>query len=204
MAVAGALADTTGGWAFAPILAWLLHDGRFLADPNDLTRALALHLAAAGAPLVRLRLSLRAEAPPLAGWAAVWTRGQPLDRDRVAHAGLGGQAAHAGLERHAAYVGSPLEHIDRTGTPFRLRLDRPVPAAADPLLHRLAAQGATDYLALPMPFADGRMASLVTVTDRLGGFRLEDVGKFEALASALSPVLEAAAARHLARIAGPA
>ncbi|MDR6289506.1 adenylate cyclase [Inquilinus ginsengisoli] len=193
--IAAVLADATGGWALAPILAWLLHDGRFLADPNDLTRALALRLAAAGAPLVRLRLSLRAEAPPLAGWAAVWSRGQPLDRDRV---------ARTGLERHAAYVGSPLEHIDRTGTPFRLRLDRPVPAAAHPLLHRLAAQGATDYLALPMPFADGRMASLVAVTDRLGGFRLEDVGKFEALASALSPVLEAAAARHLARIAGPA
>ncbi|KGM33265.1 hypothetical protein P409_16800, partial [Inquilinus limosus MP06] len=65
-------------------------------------------------------------------------------------------------------------------------------------------QGATDYLALPMPFADGRMASLVAVTDRCGGFGADDIGQLGALAEALSPVLEAAAARHLARMQRPA
>lgn len=187
------LMDATAGWALAPILSWLFREGRFLADPNRLTWDLAQRLSAAGAPLVRLRLSLRADAPRLAGWAAVWTRGQPLDRNRV---------AHPGLRSHPAYVGSPLEHLDRTGTPFRLRLEAEMPAAAHPLLHRLAAQGATDYLALPMPFGDGRMASLVAVTDRLGGFGPDDVGKLAALADGLSPVLEAATARHLAQIGG--
>lgn len=192
---AEALADATSGWVLAPVLFWLFREGRFLADPNDLTRALALRLVDAGAPLVRLRLSLRADGPRLAGWAAVWTRGQPLDRDRV---------ARAGLQRLPAYIGSPLEHLDRTGTAFRLRLESAVPEAAHPLLHRLAAQGATDYLALPMPFADGRMASLAAVTDRCGGFRPDDIGKLEALAEWLSPVQEAAAARHLARMQGRA
>lgn len=192
---AAALADTTGGWALAPILLWLFREGRFLADPNELTQAVALRLVDAGAPLVRLRLSLRADGSRLAGWAAVWTRGQPLDRDRV---------ARAGLLRLPAYLGSPLEHLDRTGTAFRLRLESAVPPSAHPLLHRLAAQGATDYLALPMPFADGRMASLVAVTDRCGGFRPDDIGKLEALAEGLSPVLEAAAARHLAQIGASA
>lgn len=191
----GAFAAADDGWALAPVLSWLFREGRFLDDPNELTQALALRLVEAGAPLVRLRLSLRADGPRLAGWAAVWTRGQPPDRDRV---------ARTGLQRSPAYIGSPLEHIDRTGTPFRLRLEPAVPAAAHPLLHRLAAQGATDYLALPMPFADGRMASLVAVTDRCGGFGAADTGKLEALAEALSPVLEAAAARHLARMQGPA
>ena len=191
----GALAEAGEGWALAPILSWLFREGRFLADPNALTRGLALRLVEAGAPLVRLRLSLRADGPQLDGWAAVWTRGRPLDRDRV---------AQAGLRRSPAYLGSPLEHLDRTGTAFRLRLEAAVPDAAHPLLHRLAAQGATDYLALPMPFADGRMASLVAVTDRCGGFGAGDIAKLEALAEALSPVLEAAAARHLARMQGPA
>ncbi|MGK9169157.1 hypothetical protein KXR53_22770 [Inquilinus limosus] len=36
------LADATGGWALAPILLWLFREGRFLADPNELTRPLAL------------------------------------------------------------------------------------------------------------------------------------------------------------------
>ncbi|MGK9232915.1 hypothetical protein KXS07_14785 [Inquilinus limosus] len=193
--MAEALADGTSGWALAPVLLWLFREGRFLSDPNELTRALALRLVEAGAPLVRLRLSLRADGPHLAGWAAVWTRGQPLDRDRV---------ARTGLETLPAYRGSPLEHVDRTGTAFRLRLEPAVPASAHPLLHRLAAQGATDYLALPMPFADGRMASLVAVTDRCGGFRPDDIDKLATLTGGLSPVLEAAAARHLARIQGQA
>jgi adenylate cyclase len=189
------LVEAGDGWALAPVLSWLFREGRFLADPNELTGALALRLVGAGAPLVRLRLSLRADGPRLAGWAAVWTRGQPLDRDRV---------ARRGLQRLPAYLGSPLEHIDRTGTVFRLRLEPAVPDSAHPLLHRLAAQGATDYLALPMPFADGRMASLAAVTDRCGGFGATDIGKLEALAEGLSPVLEAAAAQHLAWMQGPA
>jgi adenylate cyclase len=191
----GGLAAAGGRWAVAPVLSWLFRKGRFLADPNELTQALALRLSEAGAPLVRLRLSLRADGPRLDGWSAVWTRGRPLDRDRV---------AQAGLCRSPAYIGSPLEHLDRTGTAFRLRLEPAVATAAHPLLHRLAAQGATDYLALPMPFTDGRMASLAAVTDRCGGFVADDIGKLEALAEALSPVLEAAVARHLARIQGQA
>lgn len=191
----GALAEAGEGWALAPILSWLFREGRFLADPNALTQAPALRLVEAGAPIVRLRLSLRADGARLDGWAAVWTRGRPLDRDQV---------ARKGLEQSPAYIGSPLAHVDRTGTAFRLRLEPAVPAAAHPLLHRLAAQGATDYLALPMPFADGRMASLAAVTDRCGGFGADDIGKLQGLAEALSPVLEAAAARHLARMQGRA
>lgn len=37
------------------MLDWLFREGRFIADPNELTAALGARLVAAGVPLVRLR-----------------------------------------------------------------------------------------------------------------------------------------------------
>ncbi|MDJ0949528.1 MAG: adenylate/guanylate cyclase domain-containing protein [Alphaproteobacteria bacterium] len=184
------LTGTDEGWAPAPILDWLFREGRFLTDPNELTRELGIRMHEAGAPIVRLRLAMRTLHPLLAGWSAVWQASGELERDRV--------ATH-GLERKASYVGSPLAHVRRTRTSFRRRLDASLGATDHALLHDLAAQGATDYLAMPLVFTTGQSAAMVVVTDRAGGFTETDLSKFEALAVIVSPILEVASAHTLAR-----
>jgi len=177
-----------GGWPLAPVVDWLLDEGRFLGDPNELTAALATHLVDAGAPLVRLRLAMRTLHPLETGWSAIWEAGGRLEPDRV--------ATH-GLERKASFVGSPLEILRQTRTTFRRRLG----ALGDDdhrLLHDLKAQGASDYLAVPLTFSTGQSAAMVLVTDRDGGFADADVAQFEALAAILSPLLETIAAHRLA------
>lgn len=193
--IGAAFGRETGGWALAPVLDWLFHDGRFVPDPNDLTAALGERLAAAGAPVVRLRLSMRTLHPLLTGWSAVWEKGGRLERDRV--------ATH-GLEQRASYVGSPLERVASTRQPFRRRLEAGLEAADHRLLHELAAQGATDYLAVPLLFTTGQTAAMVVVSARPGGFEDDDLAKMDLLAAALSPILETAAAHHLARIVAAA
>ena len=182
--IAATLADRTPGWPIVGTLAWLASEGRFLDDPNELTRQLGDHLNSAGAPLIRLRLSVRFDDDlPIKGWAAVWQLGHPFQADRI-----GGPD----LKSSPGYIGSPLEILDRTRQPFRTRLDREALNGAHRILKELAAQGATDYVALPMPYASGHLASMVIVTDRIGGFQKSDISKFKVLALTLASALEAA------------
>jgi len=176
------------GWVPQPVIDWLYLEGRLIADPNELTGALAERLVAAGAPIVRLRLALRTLHPLMAAWLATWEAGR-LERDEV--------ALH-GLEQRASYLGSPLEQVERSGRSFRRRLEARLGERDHPLLHALAARGATDDLALPVSFVSGQKAGLVAVTDRPGGLSDQDLHKLEALGVALTPIIEAMAARHLA------
>ena len=57
-------------------------------------------------------------------------------------------------------------------------------------MSELAAQGASDYLAIPLRVYSIGLASLVVVTDRIGGFDEKDMVKFGVLAEAIAPVFE--------------
>lgn len=166
------------------MLGWLLREGRFIADPNELTAALGARLVAAGAPVVRLRISMRMLHPLWTGWTAIWEAGGALQRDSL--------TPH-GLEGRATYIGSPLAHVAETRTAFRRRLEGALSEADHYLLHDLKAKGASDYLALPLGFTSGQSAALVAVTDRAGGFADADIEGFQAIAAGLSPILEVAA-----------
>ena len=70
-----------------------------------------------------------------------------------------------------------LEALDRTTT-------RPIRAD-------LAAQGASNYFALPTRASAMGLASITVLTDRMGGFEDEDIKKSEVLVSASAPTFEA-------------
>ena len=172
------------------MLEWLLGEGRHLAL-DALAEGLGRRLVAAGAPLDRLRLSMRTVHPLVTGRTAVWHRDRGLEP--------AGAAPH-GLERRDTYVNSPLAVIASTAAPFRRRLDRGLGTADHYLLHDLAAEGMTDYLALPLRFGEGGgRGALVAATRRAGGFDDGDLAKFGALALVLSPLLEVLRGQDVAR-----
>lgn len=175
------------GWSVAPVVDWLLRDGRLHPDPRELVDTLAAHLLGAGVPLWRLRLGFFAIHPQIAAWAYVWMRGRPTHEEKFAH----------GVRQTPAYLGSPAQRMIDSGTPVRYRLDR-LTAGDHRLLHELAAEGGTDYALFPLRFSDGSRNVFALATDAPQGFSEHDMANFEVLSHALGAVLEVGATRRIA------
>lgn len=182
-------AKSMQAWPLEPVIDWLLDEGRFLPAIETLTVGLAERLVASGAPVSRLRVSVRLLHPLVAAMSAVWEQGgAPAKSIPAAH----------GLEQRAGYLGSPLEHIARTRQPFRRRLADGLTPDDHAVLHEVAAAGATDYLALPMRFSTGLYGSLTIATDRAGGFDDRDIAQVRQLTRVLAPIVEARVSLRLA------
>jgi adenylate cyclase len=169
-------------WPLEPVVDWLLDEGRFLTSIDALAAGLGAQLLAAGAPIARMRLSVRILHPLIAAMSAIWQRDGTIAED---------VRDVQGFSQDAAYVGSPLEHIARTGKPYRRRLSEGLGPDDHDVLHEIAAMGATDYLALPMRFSSGARGSITVATDRQAGFNDSDIAKLERLALVMSPIVEA-------------
>jgi len=168
-------------WDPGPIIDWLLEEGRFLADVDDVARRLGERMHASGAPLWRLRLSMRTLHPLMTAITSVWER----DSDATTFI----ETPH-GLEGRSGYIGSPLEIIARTRRPLRKRLAEALSETDHNVLHDLKARGGTDYFGLPMKFSNVATASLVFTTDSKGGFSERDIENFTRIASILAPITE--------------
>lgn len=174
-------------WTVAPVIDWLLREGRLLNDTAALVEQLAGRLVAAGAPLWRLRIGFFTIHPQLAAVAHIWTRG----------AGVRIESIPYGIERTGAWIGSPVQKMIESRSPVRVRLDR-IGANDHPVLHELAAAGGRDYLLLPLAFSDGSLHVFAAATDDKDGFSEHDLHSLGALSHPLAAVLEASATRRVA------
>ena len=175
-------------WDSGPIIDWLLDEGRFLDELDDLVSQLGVRMLTSGAPLWRLRLSMRTLHPLLAAVSSVWER----DEDSTTRI----ETPH-GLEGRSGYIGSPLEIMGRTGTAFRKRLTLPLSGADHNVLHDLKARGGTDYFGIPLRFSDATTASLVVTTDAEDGFCDRDIEQVIGIASVLAPIVEVFRSRRV-------
>ena len=172
-------------WKPEPIVEWLITEGRLLRAPADLTLALCERLTAAGAPLWRVRFAPQLANPLLRAWGVVWRRDEGRAREY--------QVEH-GLEQTGAYLGSPFQHVIERREPFRRRLIDLEAGTDHQALHDVAADGGTDFLALPMLFNNGSAQGISFATDRPSGFHDHDVAGLKSLTAYLTPVIEALAA----------
>jgi adenylate cyclase len=169
----------TDDWKVEPVIEWLAHEGRLIADPVKLVEEMANQLLAAGAPLARFTIGLQAIHPQWRTMGIEWRRGEKARQAGRPH----------GIEETPAYIGSPVQELVETGQPVRHRLDS-LGADDHQLLHELAALGGTDYYAAPMRVAYGRPPALTFMTDRKGGFTDADILKFHHLMDYMAPVIE--------------
>jgi adenylate cyclase len=77
----------------------------------------------------------------------------------------------------------------------RRRLDGPGARLDFPVLEDLVAEGATDYVAMPLRFSDGQLNILTLVSDRPGGFSTEELGQVYEILPTLSRLFESHALR---------
>jgi adenylate cyclase len=170
------------------LAAWLVLRSR---DPHDLRELLAgfcERLVLAGLPVCRVTLGLETLHPKESGTLLTWRDGALQARE----------AARAGLLASTAYLNSPTRVVDETGRPFRCRLA----AEGDlgmPLLGELRAEGGTDYLLLPLAFADAARTAVVSFATRApGGFAEAELAALSLAARLASPYAERAVLRRIA------
>jgi adenylate cyclase len=150
-----------------PLLGWLLNDAPHCASSEALTEGFAQALQSAGIPVWRLAVIIRTLHPQLLAQALRWWAKRPqVDVLRVPYA----------QSQTAEFLNSPLVPIYEGAGGIRRRLDIPDPVLDFGILEELHAEGASDYVAMPITFLDGQINVLTLASDRPGGFSTSDLG----------------------------
>ncbi len=169
-----------------PFVDWLVERAWQPKNVPELLSAFVDVLKSNGFPLFRARVLIQTLHPQLFALAYTWQEGiDGIDEF---------QATHAGLQT-AEYKASPFATIMRGEGGIRRRLEGPNARLDYPILHDLRADGATDYVAVPLRFTDGQTNILVLVSDQPGGFSTEQLGQLYEILANLSRLLEAHAQR---------
>jgi adenylate cyclase len=102
-----------------------------------------------------------------------------------------------GIDRQDVYLRSPIKVIHDGAPELRRRLSDP--ATRDfPVLDELAAEGATDYLIVPLRFSGQRLNAISIATHRPAGFSDAELARFKELMPLLALVLEAKETQRVA------
>ncbi|MFO1154391.1 MAG: adenylate/guanylate cyclase domain-containing protein [Rhodospirillales bacterium] len=169
-----------------PLIDWLITVGWEIPEPAELVAQLARTMNRAGMSVARVRISLRTLHPQFIGIAYTWRRA--TDAVEVF------QPPHAILFEEA-YMRSPLAAIYEGAGAIRRRLDTPHPRLDYPVLADLKAEGATDYVAMPLNFSDGRISALTLASDRPRGFYVDELALIYEALPVLARICEAHALR---------
>lgn len=173
-----------------PFTGWLLTEAWEAATTPELVARLGRKLVEEKVPLMRLALIVRTLHPQLLGNAYRWHRGsETSNQTEVPYEAL----------TSSAYLNSPLVPIFDGVGGIRRRLEGDNPVLDFPILRDLQADGATDYVAMPLPFSNGQANALTLTTDEPGGFSTKDLGHIYEILPLLSRLFEVHALRQMSR-----
>ena len=172
-----------------PLLAWVLHEAPELASAEELSGGLARRMRGVGIPLTRLFVVLPTLHPQVAAHSYRWWA-----KTGEVHAH---ETTYEQLQSRE-FLNSPLVPIFEGAGGIRRRLDGPDPVLDFGILEDLRAEGATDYVAMPMTFSDGQINAITLTSDRPGGFSTEDLGHVYEILGVLGRIYEVHVQRHKA------
>ncbi len=169
-----------------PLVNWLVHDAWMSKSSRDLVQRFSDAMTAAGLPLSQLRLLVRTLNPLLFALVYTWKR----DDDEVTEF----EISHGILENEQ-YRNSPFALVINGEGGVRRRLEGPDAQLDFAVLEDLVAEGATDYVAMPLRFSDEQLNILTLVSDQPGGFSTEQLGQIYEVLPTLSRLFESHALR---------
>lgn len=173
-----------------PLIDWLLSEGWNIVDSGALLKALGLRMRDEGIDIWRMRLTLRTLHPQVVGVSYTWLHG--TDEVDVF------DAPHSILQTDE-YRNSPYAAIFEGAGGVRRRLDIPGVVLDFGVLADLKAEGATDYVAMPLTFSDGRISAITFATRRPGGFHSEELTWFNDMLPVFTRLVEVHAMRRTAK-----
>ncbi len=151
----------------------MMDGARAVLPPHAAVAEMCERLSACGIPLSRAALFVRMLDPQVIGSRFTWRPGVPVDVESSPHE----------LTATDAYRRSAVVHVLETGMPLRRRLCDAACPGDYSIVAELRAEGATDYLAVPLFFSDGTVHAVTWATRQPGGFTaaqiagLDDVGQ---------------------------
>ncbi|MDH5748767.1 MAG: adenylate/guanylate cyclase domain-containing protein [Rhodospirillales bacterium] len=180
----------TPPWHENPIVEWLLAEAWNITDPVILTESLGAYLVEFGFPLYRLRINIRTLHPQVVATGYTWMKS--TGKAEIF------SAPHSILQT-SAYQDSPFAaFFENNAGGIRRRLDVPGLPMDYPILKELQEEGATDYVAMPIYFSDGKINAITFAADRAGGFSTRELEQLYGMLPILSRLLEVHALRRTA------
>ncbi|GAA6191081.1 DUF427 domain-containing protein [Phaeobacter sp. NW0010-22] len=161
------LRDPDDGNISGPLVDWLMRGASTLTTPEDFTRALAEKMLEHGIAISRLGILAWSLHPLIAGKHYIWEKGEEQ---------ISTFAPTYEIHDHPSFTNSPLRHVSNGLGGVRQRLTDDHPENSFPIMEDLRAKGATDYVAMPIPFSDGRTNVLTLTSDHPDGFTTANLG----------------------------
>lgn len=183
-------AAAPAGTTVEQIEAWLLADAIGEDDLLPFFESLVWRIVAAGLPLDRASLHVGTLHPQLTGFGWNWNRADGLcDEVKVAQASI----------QTDAYRRNPLFRVIQHGEVVRGSTSDGAAFERYPLLAELAAQGFTDYIAMPLRAGGAYHNAATAATRRPGGFSAAQLARLNRILGLFALHVE----RHIAlRLAG--
>jgi adenylate cyclase len=176
-------------WSAQPIIDWLFREGRLIAGYSDFVLQFSRRLTDSCAPVERVLVTILTLNPEIVAASASWLK----STDKIEYF-----EAESQVRETDRYIGSPLQRLFDTEKRVRQRLDD-LPADAHLAYTELADDGFTDYLAMPVMFAEGLGAALVLCTRHRAGFSEHDIANFRVIRDYVTPTIEVHALRYLSK-----
>ncbi len=172
-----------------PLLNWVLQEAPAIATGRELTAAFGRQMRAAGIPLWKLSIIIQILHPQVVAFSQQW-HSATGELEEMEHR----------LEQMQSpeYLNSPLVPIFEGAGGIRRRLDIENPVLDFGVLQDLHAEGATDYVAMPMLFSDGQINVVCISSNRPGGFSTTDLGHLYEILAVLGRIYEVHALQHKA------
>lgn len=172
-----------------PFVDWLVNTAWKTPKAEELVKQLVHCLLDAGMPVSRLRFIIRTLHPQLFAMTYSWKD----NTDEVTE----WRAPHT-MVLSEQYQESPFAAIINGEGGVRRRLEGPSPKLDYPVLEDLKAEGATDYVAMPMRFSDGQINIISMSSKAPGGFSVGDLGRLYEILPLLSRLFEVQALKMTA------
>lgn len=150
-----------------PMVDWLLREAWTCKTPEELTSALADKLSENGVALSRMSILIWSLHPLIAGKNYIWEK---------ATGAVSTFAPSYEIHDHPGFINSPLRHVSNGLGGIRQKMNSEHVGSSFPIIEDLRASGATDYVAMPLPFSDGRTNVLTLTCDHPDGFTTPNLG----------------------------
>jgi adenylate cyclase len=158
---------------------WLTGGARSATRVEGFVSETCERLVDCGLPLWRAGVFVSMLHPSMIGRSFIWRRGGGVTMGVMAY----------GSEVSDDYLSSPLSVVFEQGLEVRRRIvDADV--GNSPFLSEMRAQGATDYIALPVQMSDGDVHATSWTTDEPGGFTDAHLAGLRSLMPSLARMIE--------------
>ncbi len=175
------LGETLQGNISGPTIDWILREAWLFTTPQELTRGIAEKLIEDGVAISRLSVMIWSLHPTIAGKNYIWSK----ETDEVQEF-----TPTYDIHNHPAFVNSPLRHVSNGLGGVRQRLTEEKAEFSFPIMEDLKAAGATDYVAMPLPFSNGQTNVLTLTCDHPDGFTTANLGLVFEISTVISRYYE--------------